>query len=193
MDARGAGERGSASIRCGPSSGRIFMFGQFENFVASSRAPSRLIEVDSALGGLMERNVSLDMGGGGGLLDARGGLFQMGVEIPSSSRADCGMRGRFFSAGSHELTILVTQWQAHVKLLCHCIVNRVGLNIPKIELLAIWVGGMHCVIVTKLWGAQIFGVGGFKHPYHILPTPKYLSIPLYAPTGALWLCYCSKC
>ena len=42
-----------------------------------------------------------------------------------------------------------------------------GLNIPQIELLAIWVGGMHCVIVTKLWGAQIFGVGGFKHPYDI--------------------------
>ena len=38
-----------------------------------------------------------------------------------------------------------------------------GLNIPQIELLAIWVGGMHCVIVTKLCGAQIFGVGGFKH------------------------------
>ena len=45
---------------------------------------------------------------------------------------------------------------------------RVGLNIPQIELLAIWVGGMHCVIVTKLWGAQIFRVGGFKHPYNIL-------------------------
>ena len=26
---------------------------------------------------------------------------------------------------------------------------------------------MHCIIVTKLWGAQIFGVGGFKHPYDI--------------------------
>ena len=35
---------------------------------------------------------------------------------------------------------------------------RVGVNIPQIEMLAIWVGGMHCVIVTKLWGAQIFGV-----------------------------------
>jgi hypothetical protein len=35
----------------------------------------------------------------------------------------------------------------------------VGLNIPQIELLVIWVVGMHCVIVTKLWGAQIFGVG----------------------------------
>ena len=41
--------------------------------------------------------------------------------------------------------------------------NRVGLNIPQIKLLAIWVGEMHCVIVTKLCGAQIFGVGGFKH------------------------------
>ena len=41
--------------------------------------------------------------------------------------------------------------------------TRVGLNIPQIKLLAIWVGGMHCVIVTKLCGAQIFGVGGFKH------------------------------
>jgi len=39
----------------------------------------------------------------------------------------------------------------------------VGLNIPQIELLAIWVGGMHCVIVTKLCCAQICGVGGFKH------------------------------
>jgi len=46
----------------------------------------------------------------------------------------------------------------------------VGLNIPQIELWAIWVGGTHCVIVTKLWGAQIFGVGGFKHPYDIVPT-----------------------
>ena len=45
--------------------------------------------------------------------------------------------------------------------------TRVGLNIPQIKLLAIWVGGMHCVIVTKLWGAQIFGVGGFKHTYDI--------------------------
>jgi hypothetical protein len=27
---------------------------------------------------------------------------------------------------------------------------------------------MHSVIVTKLWGAQIFGVGGFKHPYDII-------------------------
>ena len=49
--------------------------------------------------------------------------------------------------------------------------TRVGLNTPQIELLAIWVGGMHCVIVTKLWGTQIFGVGGFKHPYDkIVPT-----------------------
>jgi len=39
----------------------------------------------------------------------------------------------------------------------------VGLNIPQIKLLAIWVGGMLCVIVTKLSGAQIVGVGGFKH------------------------------
>jgi hypothetical protein len=49
--------------------------------------------------------------------------------------------------------------------------SRVGLNIPQIELLAICVvGGKHCVIVTKLCGAQIFGVGGFKHPYDIVPT-----------------------
>jgi hypothetical protein len=41
--------------------------------------------------------------------------------------------------------------------------NRVGLNIPQIKLLAIWVGGMHCVIVTKLCGARFFGGGGFKH------------------------------
>ena len=40
--------------------------------------------------------------------------------------------------------------------------TRVGLNIPQIELLAIWGGGVHCVIVTKL-----FGVGGFKHTYDI--------------------------
>ena len=40
--------------------------------------------------------------------------------------------------------------------------SRVGLNIPQIEVLAIWVGGMHCVIVTKLWGAQIFGVVGLN-------------------------------
>ena len=62
----------------------------------------------------------------GSLLVAQGGLFQMGVEIPSSSRADCGMCGRFFSAGSHELTILVTQWQVHVKPLCHCVANAVS-------------------------------------------------------------------
>ena len=47
---------------------------------------------------------------------------------------------------------------------------RVGLNIPQIELLAIWVGGMHCVIVIKLCGAQIFVVGGFKDPYDIVPS-----------------------
>ena len=41
------------------------------------------------------------------------------------------------------------------------------LNTPQIKLLAIWVGGMHCVIVIKLLGTQIFGVGGFKHPYNI--------------------------
>ncbi len=39
--------------------------------------------------------------------------------------------------------------------------DRVGLNIPGIELLAIWVGGMHCVIVTKLCGAPFFWGGGF--------------------------------
>ncbi len=39
-----------------------------------------------------------------------------------------------------------------------------GLNIPQIELLVIWVGGMHCVIVTKLCGARFFGdARGFKH------------------------------
>jgi hypothetical protein len=48
--------------------------------------------------------------------------------------------------------------------------SRVGLNIPQIELLAIWVGGRHCVIVTKLCGAQIFVVGGFKHPYLLVPS-----------------------
>jgi hypothetical protein len=39
------------------------MFSRFDDFVVSSRAPSRLIEVDSALGGLMGRNESLDGGG----------------------------------------------------------------------------------------------------------------------------------
>jgi hypothetical protein len=42
-------------------------------------------------------------------------------------------------------------------------VPRVGLNIPQIKLLAIWVGGMHCVIVKKVCGAHFFGGGGFKH------------------------------
>ena len=50
--------------------------------------------------------------------------------------------------------------------------NRVGLNIPQIELLAIWVRGMHCVIVTKLWGAQIFGVVGLNSLYDIVPTNR---------------------
>jgi len=48
----------------------------------------------------------------------------------------------------------------------------VGLNIPQIELLAIWVGGMHFVIVTKLWGAQIFGVVGLNN--RITPQNTYL-------------------
>ena len=52
-------------------------------------------------------------------------------------------------------------------------VNRVGVNIPQIELLAIWVGGMHCVIMTKLWGAQIFGVVG-------LTTESPPKIPIYS-------------
>ena len=40
------------------------MSGRFDDLVVSSRAPSRLIEVDSTLGGSMGRNVSLDGGGG---------------------------------------------------------------------------------------------------------------------------------
>ena len=44
------------------------MSGRFDNFLVSYRAPSRLIEVDSALGGLMGRNVSLDGGGAAHLL-----------------------------------------------------------------------------------------------------------------------------
>jgi len=51
---------------------------------------------------------------------------------------------------------------------------RVGLNIPQIELLAIWVGEMHCVIVTKLCAAQIFGVGGFKHRW-VTTTPTMMA------------------
>ena len=42
--------------------------------------------------------------------------------------------------------------------------NRVGLNIPQIKLLVIWVGGMHCVIVTKLCGARFLGVVGLNMP-----------------------------
>jgi hypothetical protein len=41
---------------------------------------------------------------------------------------------------------------------------RVGLNTPQIKLLAIWVGGMHCVIVKKLCGAHFFGVVGLNMP-----------------------------
>ena len=74
----------------------------------------------------MERNLSLDMGGGG-LLVTRRGLFRMGAEIPSLSQADCGMCGRFFSMGSRKLTILATQWHTHVNPPCHCVANAVSL------------------------------------------------------------------
>ena len=55
----------------------------------------------------MGRDVSSDGGGGGSLVE-RGGIFWTGAEIPSSTRADCGVRGRFFSLGNRELAILAT-------------------------------------------------------------------------------------
>jgi len=55
---------------------------------------------------------------------------------------------------------------------------RVGLNIPQIELWAIWVGGMHCVIVTKLWGAQIFWLVGLNIPM--------ISYPRTIPSAAFF-------
>ncbi len=74
------------------------MSDRFDNFLVSYHAPSRLIEVDSALGGSMGRNVSLD-GGGGGSLVARGGLFRMGAEIPASSELIVACVGGFSPRG----------------------------------------------------------------------------------------------
>ena len=56
------------------------MFSRFDDFVVSSRAPSRLIEVDSALGGSMGRNESLD--GGGRLTSCVRGTFPDGSGNP---------------------------------------------------------------------------------------------------------------
>jgi hypothetical protein len=53
----------------------------------------------------MRRNVWFGKGGGGSLVE-RGGIFWTGAEIPSSTRADCGVRGRFLSLGNRELAIL---------------------------------------------------------------------------------------
>jgi hypothetical protein len=83
------------------------MSGQFDDFLVSSRAPSGSFQVDSALGGSMRRNVWFGRGGGGSLVE-RGGTFWTGVEITSSTRADCCMRGQFFSLGNRELAILAT-------------------------------------------------------------------------------------
>jgi len=55
----------------------------------------------------MRRNVWFGRGGSGSLVE-RGGIFWTGAEIPSSTRADCGVRGRFFSLGNRELAILAT-------------------------------------------------------------------------------------
>jgi hypothetical protein len=85
----------------------IDISGQFDDFLVSSRAPSGLCQVDSASGGSMRRNVWFGRGGGGSLVE-RGGNFWTGADIPSSTRADCGLRGRFFSLGNCELTILAT-------------------------------------------------------------------------------------
>ncbi len=63
----------------------------------------------------------------------------------------------------------------------HCtgLAKLLGLNIPQIELLAIWVGGMHCVIVTKLFGARFFWGGGFKHaPQKVGGNKKYIYLGL---------------
>jgi hypothetical protein len=100
------------------------MSGRFDDLVVSSRAPSRLIEVDSTLGGSMGRNVSLD-GGGGRLTCCVRGTFPDGSGNPIVVGADCGVRGRFFSTGSCELAILATQWHAHVKPPCHCVAHAV--------------------------------------------------------------------
>jgi len=100
------------------------MSGRFDNFVVSSRAPSGLIEVDSTLRGLMGRNVSLD---GGGLTCCVRGTFPDGSGNPIVVGADCGVRGQFFSTGSHELAILAMQLHAHVKPPCNCVANVVSL------------------------------------------------------------------
>ena len=118
------GGRESALICCGPLSGRIFVSGRFDDFVVSSRAPSRLIEVDSTLGGSMGRNVLLD--GGGWLTCCVRGTFPDGSENPIVIGADCGVRGRFFSTGSCELAILAIQLHAHVKPPCDCVTNAVS-------------------------------------------------------------------
>ena len=101
------------------------MSGRFDDFVVSSRAPSCLIKVDSALGGSMGRNVSLD--GGGRLTCCVRGTFPDGSRNPIVVGADCGVRVRFFSTGSRELAILATQLHMHVKSPCHCVTNAVRL------------------------------------------------------------------
>ena len=86
---------------------RIFTSSRFNDFLVSSSAPSGLHQVDSALGGSIWRDVSLGGRGSGSLVE-QGGIFWTGAEIPSSTRADCGVRGQFFSLGNRELAILAT-------------------------------------------------------------------------------------
>ena len=104
---------------------RIFTSGRFDNFLVSSRTPSGLHQVDSALGGSIGRDVMLGGGGGGSLVE-RGGIFWMGAEIPSSTRADCGVRGWFFSLGNRKLAILVTLSHAQVKPTCDYVAKSVA-------------------------------------------------------------------
>jgi hypothetical protein len=78
------GGRGCASIGRGLPLRQIFMSGQFDSFVVSSRALSRLIEVDSTWGGSMGRNVSLDMGGGSLLVVVQ---WYVGVSPPAPAES----------------------------------------------------------------------------------------------------------
>jgi hypothetical protein len=99
------------------------------------------------------------MGGGGGSLVERGGIFWKGAEIPSSTQVDCGVCGRFFSAGSCELAILATQSHAQVMPPCDCVANSVRLAVEYREIVAMGVnfGLMALSEISARGGAFGFG------------------------------------
>ncbi len=72
----------------------------------------------------------------------------MGAEIPSSAQVDCGVHGRFFSAGSCVLAILATQSHAQVMPPCNCVANSVRLAVEYREIVATG-GKLRCNGVEK--------------------------------------------